>query len=276
MPAPAPFFGFHCFAPAGLVVSSHSYSNRCLKKSLFHFDGRRGPGDFETAGDGVGALAGLVAALPAETLLLEVPALGLGADVGRRRRTMGLAERVAAGNECHRFLVVHRHAAERLANVPRRGHGIGLPIRPFRIHVDEAHLHRAERIRELPIAAVALVTEPGALGPPVDVLGLPDILAAAGEPEGLEPHRLEGDVAGQHDQVGPRELPAVLLLDRPEQPARLVDVGVVGPAAERRKTDLARTGAAAAVVNAVGPRTVPRHPDEEAAVVAEVGRPPVL
>ena len=36
VPSPAPFFGFHCFAPAGLVVSSHSYSNRCLKKSLLH------------------------------------------------------------------------------------------------------------------------------------------------------------------------------------------------------------------------------------------------
>ena len=137
-------------------------------------------------------------------------------------------------------------------------------------------MHRAERIRELPIAAVALVTEPGALGPPVDVLGLPDILAAAGETKGLEPHRLEGDVAGQDDQVGPRDLPAVLLLDRPEQPARLVDVRVVRPAAQRRKTYLARTRTATAVVNAVRPRTVPRHSDEESPVVAEVRRPPVL
>src|SRR5262245_37706829 len=39
VPSPALFFGFHCFAPAGLVVSSHSYSKRCLKKSLLHFVG---------------------------------------------------------------------------------------------------------------------------------------------------------------------------------------------------------------------------------------------
>src|SRR4029079_4856065 len=39
VPSPAPFFGFHCFAPAGLVVCSHSYSNRCLKKSLLHLVG---------------------------------------------------------------------------------------------------------------------------------------------------------------------------------------------------------------------------------------------
>ena len=115
-----------------------------------------------------------------------------------------------------------------------------------------------------------------ALGSPVDLLGLPDVLAPAGEAERLEPHRLERDVAGQDHQVGPRDLPAVLLLDRPEQPARLVEIRVVGPAAERRKPDLARACAAATVVDAVGARAVPRHADEEPAVMAEIRRPPVL
>src|SRR6185436_14862019 len=91
--------------------------------------GRRGPRDFETARDGVGAPAGLVAALPAEALLLEVAALRFGTDMRRRRRTVGLAERVSAGDERHRFLVVHRHAAERLANVPGSGNRIGIAIR---------------------------------------------------------------------------------------------------------------------------------------------------
>src|SRR5688572_12945406 len=53
--------------------------------------GRRAPGDLETARDRVGALACLVAALPAEALFLEVATLRLGADMFvRRRRTMGL------------------------------------------------------------------------------------------------------------------------------------------------------------------------------------------
>src|SRR2546423_15649775 len=34
-----PFLAFHCFAPAGLLVSSHSFSNRFLKKLLLHFVG---------------------------------------------------------------------------------------------------------------------------------------------------------------------------------------------------------------------------------------------
>src|SRR5260370_2407154 len=36
--ASAPF-AFHCFAPAGLFVSSHSFSNRFLKNRLLHFVG---------------------------------------------------------------------------------------------------------------------------------------------------------------------------------------------------------------------------------------------
>src|SRR6266581_8914027 len=39
---------------------------------------------------------------------------------------------------------------------------------------------------------------------------------------------------------------------------------------------LAGPGAAAAVADPVGARAVPRHPDDERAVVAVVGRPPVL
>jgi hypothetical protein len=129
---------------------------------------------------------------------------------------MALAERVAAGDEGNRLLVVHRHAGERLPDIPGRGEGIRLAIRPFRIDVDQAHLNGGERIFELPVAAVALVSEPGVLRPPVDVLlGLPDILAPASEAEGLEPHRIQGDIAGENHQIGPGDFPAVFLLDRP-------------------------------------------------------------
>src|SRR5436190_15343228 len=144
---------------------------------------RPGPGDLETARGGVGPHTGFIAALPAETLFLEIAALWFGADVGCRARPMGLAERVSAGNQRDRLLVVHGHAAEGLTDVPCRGNRIRCAVRSFRIDVDEAHLHSAEGIRQLPVAAVALVTEPRALGPPVDVFGFPAVLAAAGEPE---------------------------------------------------------------------------------------------
>src|SRR5690606_37700359 len=119
--------------------------------------------------------------------------------------------------------------------------------------------------------------EPGRLGTPVDVVvGLPGVHPAAGEAEGLHAHRLQGDVAGEAHQVSPGELAAVLLLHRPQQAAGLVQVGVVGPAVERGEALLAGPGAAAAVVDPVRAGAVPGHPDDERAVVAEVGRPPVL
>jgi hypothetical protein len=54
------------------------------------------------------------------------------------------------------------------------------------------------------------------------------------KPKVLSPST-RGDVAGEDHQVGPGDLVAVLLLDRPEQAARLVEVAVVRPAVERRE-----------------------------------------
>src|SRR2546425_8334322 len=73
-----------------------------------------------------------------------------------------------------------------------------------------------------------------------------------------------------------RSLPAILLLDRPKQPARLVEADVVGPAVEGRKALLAGSGAAATVADAIRAGGVPCHADEQRSVVAEVRRPPVL
>src|SRR5207245_693854 len=80
-------------------------------------------------------------------------------------------------------------------------------------------------------AGEAFVRQPLAFGAPRDALvGLPDILAPAAKTERLEAHRLEGDVAGEDHKVGPGDFPTVFLLDRPQQPARLVEARVVRPA----------------------------------------------
>ena len=266
----------HCFAPAGLFVSSHSFSNRFLKNRLLHFVGvcvqvTSGPPVMASA-----PMPGAMLALPAEALILERAAFRLRSDQRRIAGAMGLAEGVAAGNQRDGLFVVHRHAEERLADVLGRRERVRIAVRPFRIDVDEAHLHGAERLGELAFAAVAFVAEPGALRTPEQLFGLPDVGAAAGEAERLEAHRFQRDVAGENHQVGPRDLAAVLLLDRPQQPARLVEVGVVRPAVERREALLTGAGAAAAVGDAVGARAVPRHADHQAAIVTEIGRPPFL
>ncbi len=248
-----------------------------LEEAVVPRDRSRRPGPFQPAGDGVVTTAGAVVVLPAQAHLLDRGGLRLASHVlVRVGRAVGLAEGVAAGDERHRLLVVHRHPPERLADVAGRGQSAGLAVRSFRVDVDQAHLHGAERVREVPLAAVARVAQPLGLSAPVDLSRLPDVLAAAAEAEHLQAHRLHADVAREDHEVGPGDLPAVLLLDRPEQPARLVEVGVVGPTVQRREPLLAGAGTAAAVADPVGARAVPGHPDEERAVVAVVSRPPVL
>ena len=80
--------------------------------------------------------------------------------MGRVAGPMSLAEGVSAGDERDGLLVVHRHAGEGLADVATRGDRVGIAVRPFRIDVDQAHLDRAQRGLELPVAAVAPVAEP--------------------------------------------------------------------------------------------------------------------
>jgi hypothetical protein len=135
---------------------------------------------------------------------------------------------VPAGDERDRIFVVHRHACEGLTNVAGRGDRIRLAVRTLRIDVDQAHLNGCERILKLPVAAVALVRQPRALRTPVNiVLRLPDVRASAGETCSLEAHRFEGAVPSEDHLVGPGDFPAVFLLDRPEQQARLVEVRIV-------------------------------------------------
>ena len=238
---------------------------------------RRRPGHFQGTGDRVGPHSGAYLALPAETLLRQGCSLRLGTDHRRIAHPVALAEGVSAGDQRDRLFVVHRHAGEGLANVDGRRHRVRVGIRALRVHVDQSHLDGGKRILQVPVAGVTLVSEPGVLGAPVDVeLRLPDVLAASCEPEGLESHRLEGDVAGENHQVGPGDLTAVLLLDRPEQTSRLVEIHVVGPAVQGCETLATGPTAAPTVADPVRAGAVPGHTNEQRTVVPEIGRPPVL
>ena len=84
-------------------------------------------------------------------------AFGLGPHMGLRAGAVGLAEGVAAGDQRDGLLVVHRHAGEGLADVRGRRERVRLAVRAFRVDVDQAHLHGAERILEVAVAGVALV-----------------------------------------------------------------------------------------------------------------------
>src|ERR1700732_2428734 len=110
---------------------------------------RLGPDDFQAAADRVVAFAGAIGVLPTEPLLLDGGAFGLGADIlARIGSTVGLADRVSAGDERDGLLVVHGHARERLADIPRRGERIRPPVRPLRLYITQNHVHSAERLLE--------------------------------------------------------------------------------------------------------------------------------
>src|SRR4029453_2678785 len=222
--------------------------------------GRAGPRDFQAAGDSVTAFARAEGAPPAEALLLEAGRFAIRPHMGLRAGAVSLAEGVTTRDERHRLLVVHGHALERLADIHGRRDRVRIAVRALRVDVDQPHLNGAERILEIPDAGVPLVPQPLILRAPVDFFRFPDVRTPAGEPEGLEPHRLQRDVARQDDEVGPRNLPAVLLLGRPQKPARLVEAHVVGPGVEGWEPLLARPGAATAVADAVRAGGAARHP----------------
>src|SRR5262245_22437417 len=106
---------------------------------------------------------------------------------------------------------------EGLADVAGCSHWIRLAVRAFWIDVDEAHLDGAQRVLQIALAAIAFVAEPGSFWTPIQFLRLPLIGAPACKAKRLEAHRFERDVAGENVEVGPRELVAVLLLDRPQE-----------------------------------------------------------
>src|SRR5271170_6245167 len=98
---------------------------------------RRGPDDFQAAADRVTTMTFAKFILPSESLILDVGTFWFVSYIlSGNAGTVRFAEAVTTGNECNGLLVIHRHARESLPDIPCRGNGIRLSIRPFRIHVN--------------------------------------------------------------------------------------------------------------------------------------------
>ena len=123
-------------------------------------------------------------------MLFDRCSSGLAADVGVWiGSTVRFAERVSAGDQSYRFLVVHCHTTERLADIACSSQGIRVAVRTFRVNVDETHLHGSERTFKFTVSRVTLVGKPLLLRAPIHVLlGFPDVFTSTGEAEGFEAH----------------------------------------------------------------------------------------
>jgi hypothetical protein len=188
---------------------------------------------------------------------------------------MRLAEGMAARDEGDGFLVIHRHTAKGFTNIIRCRNRIGVAVRTFGIHIDQAHLSCGQRFLELAVLIAVTRHEFGSRAP-VDEIGLPIVFATAAKAEGLEAHGFQGHVACQDHQVAPGNFLAILFLDRPQQPTGLVKIRIVRPAVQRLEPLLSATRAAAPVMDAIGTGPMPGHADEEWPVVSIIRRPPVL
>ncbi len=147
------------------------------------------PGPFNAAGDSVAPFAALKAADPAQSLLLKSSGLRLRPDMIGSTGTVAFAKGMTTCNQGHGFFIVHGHPGKGLPDIMSRLCRNRLPIGPLRIDVDQAHLHRSQRIFKITFTAVALVSQPFVLSSPVDILlRLPDIFTATGKAEGLEAH----------------------------------------------------------------------------------------
>ena len=253
-----------------------------LEVAVVPLGGMSGPCPLNTTGHGIASDAPRLVIVPAQTLLFQVGPLRRGAEVGGVAVAVSLADGVTTGGQGDGLLIVHGHAGKGHAHVMGGLERIGLAVDAFRVDVDQTHHHRRQRVLQITLAGVAGALaaagrQPFLLRTPINVLfRMPDVLAAEGEAIGLEAHGLIGHGAGEDDQVGPAQLVAILLLNRPQQAARLVQVGVIRPAIEGREALVTRTGATAAVGDTVGARSMPGHADHQAAVVTPVRRPPVL
>ena len=156
-----------------------------------------GPSTLKTARNGVNTSARAEGVIPTGALLFDACSRWLKANILRRvRSTVGLTKGMTTRDQSNGLFIVHRHSAERFANIASRLKRIRISIRSLRIDVDQTHLNSRQRVLQISVSRVSLVTKPSAFGTPVNVfLRLPNIFSSATKAERLEAHRLKCTVA---------------------------------------------------------------------------------
>ncbi len=192
-----------------------------IKIAIVPFDRVWRPCAFDAAGDRVIAMANTELALPPKPLFGDVAAFRLCTNHRRVTRTVALAKCVTASSQRNSFFVVHGHPGKCFTDVLCRSQRIRIAVRAFGVHVDEAHLNGCERVLEHTLAAIAAAGliaggQPLFFRAPIDIfLRLENVFAAAAKPKRFTAHGFNGAIARKDHEIGPGNLVAVLLLDRP-------------------------------------------------------------
>ena len=214
---------------------------------------------------------------PAEAHLFHRRTFGFRTNKRSITGTMCLAESMTSSGECNGLLVIHRHPRESFANILGTGEWVGVAVRTLRIHINQTHLNRGKGMGEIALTTVPAVAQPISLDAPIDVFfRRPDVSTATTETERSATHGFDGDIASQNQQIGPADIPAIFLLDRPQQATRLVQIAIIGPAVQRRKTLRTRATATTTICGSVGAGSVPCHADEKRTIMPIIGWPPLL
>ena len=121
-------------------------AKQIFKEIIAEFGGRCCPRHLKAAGDGITGFAGLESAGPAQSLGFHCSGFRFRPKMCSRPGTVGFAKAVAPCNKCYGFFIIHRHACESFANVACRSQRIRFSVRPFRIDIDQAHLHGSQRV----------------------------------------------------------------------------------------------------------------------------------
>ena len=134
-------------------------AKKVLEVVVAPLGGGGGPGALEAAGSGVFGVAFAVGILPAKAHSFHGSTGWFAAYETGIAGSVHLAKGVSTGHEGYGLFVVHGHATKGFAHVACRGKRIGVAVRAFRIDINQAHLYGSERILEVAVAFVALVTE---------------------------------------------------------------------------------------------------------------------
>ena len=163
-----------------------------VKEAVVPFGRGRCPCTFQATADRVTSLSTTKTALPTKALLFNTGSLRFSSNMCCITSTMSLPETMSPGDERYSLFIIHSHTCKGFTNISTCSNRTWFTIRPFRVYIDQTHLHSGQRILKFTITRVAFIIKPLTLSSPVGILfWFPDVFTPATKTKCLESHRLQ-------------------------------------------------------------------------------------